>query len=454
MKISPAASRLWPRSKSNPPNGSGGYPSLTSVIQPATRLLSSIQTDGEQLVDPKLSLYHLPKSRQHGLECIKATMSAALPYHEPGIVDILILSSFLFILNVLNSIIDSHLYCGLISQILIGIAWGAPGAAWLSFSSQETITQLGYLGLILLVFEGGLSTSIPALKSNLLLSVAVATVGIVLPLALSFSLMGLADATPLQAFAAGAALCSTSLGTTFTLLSSSGLVTSRLGVVLSSAAMLDDVVGLVMVQIISNLGTSSSLSAVIIIRPILVSLGFATILPVVCVFIFKPVMYSTFGHSQRSILKWRKSNAHGFHIPFITQTLLLVTFITGASYAGTSTLFTAYLAGATISWWDAEKEARNRVHSASFMDPAPSANVGLEERDNTIPSLAPEQSRSCASEKTHHRRNQRQQEEGRLTGAEIYTHYVENAVRRILKPFFFVSCSLQKRQLFTFSDGE
>ena len=66
-------------------------------------------------------------------------------------------------------------------------------------------------------------------------------------MALSLYLLGIADTRPLKAFVAGAALCSTSLGTAFTLLSPRGLVKSRLGIVLSIAAMLDDIVGLVMV---------------------------------------------------------------------------------------------------------------------------------------------------------------------------------------------------------------
>ena len=90
---------------------------------------------------------------------------------------------------------------------------------------------------------GGLLTSFKALKANLLLSAGVALTGIALPIALSFCLLPLTGATLLEAFAAGAALCSTSLGTTFTVLSTSGLVATRLGVVLSSAAMMDDVVG-------------------------------------------------------------------------------------------------------------------------------------------------------------------------------------------------------------------
>ena len=103
----------------------------------------------------------------------------------------------------------------------------------------------------------------------------VAFTGIAAPMGLSFIMMELVSATPLQAFSAGAALSATSLGTTFTILSTTQLISTRLGTVTTSAAMLDDVIGLVMVQIISNLGGSEdSFSAVTVIRPLLVSIGF------------------------------------------------------------------------------------------------------------------------------------------------------------------------------------
>jgi hypothetical protein len=79
---------------------------------------------------------------------------ASLPYREPGIVVILVLTSFLLLLAVVNAAVDKLLYCGLLGQVLIGIAWGSPGAKWLSASAEETVVQLGYLGLVLLVYEG------------------------------------------------------------------------------------------------------------------------------------------------------------------------------------------------------------------------------------------------------------------------------------------------------------
>jgi hypothetical protein len=78
----------------------------------------------------------------------------ALAYEEPGIITILVLSGFLLLLNAVNFVLDKLVYCGLLGQILLGVAWGTPGAKLLSVHVQQVITQLGYLGLILLVYEG------------------------------------------------------------------------------------------------------------------------------------------------------------------------------------------------------------------------------------------------------------------------------------------------------------
>jgi Kef-type K+ transport system membrane component KefB len=283
----------------------------------------------------------------------------ALPYHEPDIITILILTSFLLLLNLVGYGLDRIIYCGLLGQIFIGVAWGTPGGHWLSTATQEVFVQLGYLGLILLVFEGGLSTNFKALKANIFLSIAVALTGIGAPIGLSFVLMAMVDATPLQAFAAGAALCSTSLGTTFTVLKTSGLTQSRLGVVLTSAAMLDDVVGLVMVQIISNLGAVGSFDAVTVVRPIGVSLAFALVVPLAC-WMFSKLLKCGIGSS---VGKWTASAIGMSQLTFLVHTAILVGFVVASSYAGTSNLFAAYLAGACISWYDGKMVDSRRPSS-------------------------------------------------------------------------------------------
>lgn len=85
--------------------------------------------------------------------------SAALSYHEPSIVIILIQSSFLLLLNAINHVLDKILYCGLVGQVLLGIAWGTPGGKLLGEEFEHVVVQLGYLGLIVLVYEGNIFTS-------------------------------------------------------------------------------------------------------------------------------------------------------------------------------------------------------------------------------------------------------------------------------------------------------
>lgn len=81
-------------------------------------------------------------------------MDSSLPYHEPPISVLLVQSSFILALSAVNYLLDAVIYSGLVGQILVGIAWGTPGGKLLSAEAEEVIVQLGYLGLILLVFEG------------------------------------------------------------------------------------------------------------------------------------------------------------------------------------------------------------------------------------------------------------------------------------------------------------
>ncbi|EUC28704.1 hypothetical protein COCCADRAFT_8973 [Bipolaris zeicola 26-R-13] len=384
-----------------------------------------------------------------------AETAPSLPYHEPDIITILILTSFLLLLNVINSVFDKFLYCGLLGQIAVGIAWGTPGAKILSSNVEDAVVQLGYLGLLLLVFEGGLHTSFQSLKANLLLSSGVALTGIALPVGLSYTLQGLLDATPLQAFAAGAALCSTSLGTTFTVLASSGLSSSRLGVVLTSAAMMDDVVGLVMVQVISNLG-GSNFSWVVVVRPVLVSVAFALTVPVACLFIARPVTLRLNKYREAHLNEALDKLLRKPQTAFVLHTLLLVGLIVGATYAGTSNLFAAYIAGASISWWDSEVAhpvVKTTVHGAAAVgeqstvptDPSPEPSNGSQGSDNIQNST--QSTSTLRAKKEPKTPSETQPVEASSTcngdedtsGSAIYHRYYYPAVSKILQPFFFAS---------------
>jgi Kef-type K+ transport system membrane component KefB len=279
------------------------------------------------------------------------------------------------------------------------------------------------------------------LKANLLLSSAVALTGIAVPIGLSYTLQPLLGATAIQAFAAGAALCSTSLGTTFTVLASSGLSSSRLGIVLTSAAMMDDVVGLVMVQVISNLG-KGDIGAVVIVRPVLVSVAFAVIVPLLCRLCVKP--------STIVLNRFRKNHPDAWiarliclrQTALIVHSTLLLGLVAGASYAGTSNLFAAYLAGAVISWWDSEvphavvqheeKTASKRLSGAPhspFHEGGTSTEADIQR--------SPDQDRE--GERNPDNTSQEEPEVEDTSGTAVYERYYQQAVSRILQPLFFAS---------------
>ncbi|KAJ5585402.1 uncharacterized protein N7459_005202 [Penicillium hispanicum] len=365
---------------------------------------------------------------------------AALPYQEPSIATILNLTGFLVALNLLNTCLDQLLYCGLIGQLFIGVLWGTPGAKWLNRDIETVIQQLGYLGLIMLVYEGGLSTSFKSMKANIGLSLCVAITGIATPMGLSFILKELVSASSLQAFAAGAALSATSLGTTFTILSTTNLVTTRLGTVITIAAMLDDVVGLVMVQIIANMGGSASFSATTVIRPIFVSIGFVVGLFALCILLIQPIL--------KKVLTAREKLPRfltTMQFAFLSQTCVLVGTVAGATYAGTSSLFAAYLAGVIVTWVD-EIIAESKVPSGSTgVTLSPGSHMRDHQHTDASGSVgdnrenSDDQSVSSASPTASPTMQQDSLQDSVPTGENVYVKYYRQPVNRILIPLFFAS---------------
>ncbi|KAJ5731905.1 Sodium/hydrogen exchanger [Penicillium malachiteum] len=222
--------------------------------------------------------------------------------------------------------------------------------------------------------------------------------------------MKLVSATPLQAFAAGAALSANCLGTTFTILSTTILIDTRLGTVTTSAAMLDDVVGLIMVQIISNLGgNASSFSAVAVIRPLLVSVGFAVGLFILCNFCLEPILKKVFA------LRGHLPNFMSTVLfAFLAQTAVLVGMVAAATFAETSSLFAAYLAGVLISWFD-----------EIFI-----GHISLRTQRHLLLANQVLGTQKSANPSTVH---------NAATGRQVYEKYYKEPVGRILIPFFFAS---------------
>ncbi|CAG7950316.1 unnamed protein product [Penicillium salamii] len=277
--------------------------------------------------------------------------SGFLPYHEPGTIDILIVVSFFVFLSLAKRVSATAIQAGIIGQIAIGIIYGVPLANILEHHWQETFVTLGYVGLILIIFEGGLGARVDLLKQNFTLSMVGAATGVLFPIGLSYLLLYLGFGYgAVETFIIGASLSATLLGTTFAVISSTSdsvnLAETRVGSVLVSAAVIDDVVGLVMLSVIGDLGKLSGGGdnvnlGWLIGRPIVASIGMAAVTPVVTKWVFAPF--------------FRKFIEHRFarfdHISnIILMTLVLSAFIAIAGFTGTSVLFGAFLAGVFLTY--------------------------------------------------------------------------------------------------------
>jgi Kef-type K+ transport system membrane component KefB len=214
----------------------------------------------------------------------------------------------------------------------------------------ETFLYLGYIGLILIIFEGGLSTRLDLLKANFTLSICGAATGVLCPIGFSYLLLYLGFGYgAVETFIIGAALSATSLGTTFAVISSASkdvdLSQTKVGAVLVSAAVIDDVTGLVMSSVIHDLGSIASGGDVnlgwLIGRPIVASAAMAILTPVLTKWFFAPIF-------RRYIEKHFHKYDHLSNI--MLMILVLSAFISVAAYAGTSILFGAFLAGAFLTY--------------------------------------------------------------------------------------------------------
>ncbi|EDO01068.1 hypothetical protein SS1G_03542 [Sclerotinia sclerotiorum 1980 UF-70] len=312
---------------------------------------------------------------------------AYLPYVEPGLEIILPLSTFIFILNITRDVLDNFLYCGLIGEVFIGILYGMPitGTSWLNIEMQETIQYLGYLGLICLVFEGGLITDLKMLRETIWVTLSAAAIGILMPMALSFSIMGMkfdtvegsGYPTALAAFSAGVSLCSTSLGSTFIILSSANLQKTPTGTLIAGAAMIDDILVLVMVKIVTALGQGQS-NPWRIARPAISSLSLVLVTFLLVPFLIKPI-YKTF-HSifanQKDVNRGTFGESYDTekgisrHMGFILSTLILILLVTIAACIEGSILLSAFLAGAIVryTWQSTELDVEMNMDMEMEID--------------------------------------------------------------------------------------
>ena len=140
-------------------------------------------------------------------------------------------------------------------QILESTAGLGTAVAERVFASQSEIVEvLSELGVIILLFEIGLESDLKELIRVGPQAAAVALIGVVVPfVAGTLGLLYLFDVPTIPAVFAGAALTATSIGITARVLAEMQKLRSNEGQVIIGAAVLDDVLGIIILAVVAGL---------------------------------------------------------------------------------------------------------------------------------------------------------------------------------------------------------
>ncbi|WP_227873668.1 cation:proton antiporter [Aphanothece sacrum] len=132
------------------------------------------------------------------------------------------------------------------------------------FSAQgEVISVLSELGVIILLFEIGLESDLKELIKVGPQAAIVAVVGVVVPFALgTVGLLYLFHLSVIPSVFAGAALTATSIGITAKVLSEIGRLTSSEGQIIIGAAVLDDILGIIVLAVVSSLAKTGEIQVI------------------------------------------------------------------------------------------------------------------------------------------------------------------------------------------------
>jgi Kef-type K+ transport system membrane component KefB len=130
-------------------------------------------------------------------------------------------------------------------------------------SQSEVISVLAELGVIILLFEIGLESDLRQLKQVGIQAVTVACVGVAAPFAVgTIGLMTIFHIAAIPAIFAGAALTATSIGITSKVLSELGQLQSPEGQIIVGAAIIDDVLGIIVLAVVASLAKTGTVDAI------------------------------------------------------------------------------------------------------------------------------------------------------------------------------------------------
>lgn len=245
----------------------------------------------------------------------------------------------------------------------------------------ELITGMAEIGVVLLMFFAGLQTSLKDLMRTGWKALLIACAGVFVPLAGGYLLYscyyGFAPGGTSQFYSAvftGVILTATSVSITVASLKELGYLKSETGTTIMSAAIIDDVIGIIVLTFVVGMKDPDS-------KP--VSVIISTVLFFVLAVVLGVIIYRGF--------KWLdKRYPHTRRIPIFGFVLAFAMAYVAEKYFGIADITGAYVAGIILCSIDDSEYIARKVDVSSYMifGPLFFASIGLKTNiDQVTPSL-------------------------------------------------------------------
>lgn len=277
---------------------------------------------------------------------------------------LLALAIILVAAKILAEVFERLKQPAVVGEILAGILIGPSVLGWVQPS--EFISLLAEIGVIFLLFAVGLETKPQAILKVGKRAFIVAVLGVVVPFIAGYFIALWWDGSTVEAMFIGAALVATSVGITARVLGSLGLLDAPTSRIILGAAVIDDILGLLILSVVSSFSKGS--------------VNYLELAKTAGLAIFFTIFVAVVGAKFITRIAPRIESLH-ISKPFFNAGLILCLVLSlAANYIGVAAIIGAFLAGMALA---EATEHNHKMHKLTngvteFLVPFFLVNIGMQ----------------------------------------------------------------------------
>ena len=220
-----------------------------------------------------------------------------------------------------------------VGALIAGVLVGPSCLGWVG--ETDFLVKAAEIGVIILMFNAGMDTDLDELKTTGFASFVIALIGVIVPLIGGVACYLAFDNDPtdpmnmLKAAFIGVVLTATSVSITVETLREMGKLKSKVGTAILGAAVIDDILGIVVLTILTAL-TDPSVKPILVLGRIVAFFGFVLVVGLVMYRVFLKMEEKWHHHRRIAIY----AVAFAFLMSYVAERYFGIADITGAFIAG------------------------------------------------------------------------------------------------------------------------